>query len=99
MAVKVLITRRFREGTLVDIMMALTKLRVGAMGQAGYVTGQTLISRSDPQKMVVISTWESEKSWEKWRDSPERLALDHQLEPFLLDPTRYEVYAPGTVPA
>lgn len=98
MAVKVLITRRYKEGTLVDIMMALTSLRSSAVNQPGYISGQTLISRSDPQKLVVISTWDDQESWEKWKGSEARLAQDAAVEPYLLGPTEYEVFAPGSVP-
>lgn len=98
MSVKVLITRRFKQGTLVDIMLGLTNLRTGAMNQPGYITGETLINREDPHKMVVISTWKSEDVWEKWRSSAERLALDVELEPYLTGPPTYEVYAPGSAP-
>lgn len=98
MAVKVLITRRYQEGTLVDMMMALGRLRASAISQPGYISGQTLISRSDPQKLVVISTWEDQASWEKWKNSAARLEQEAAVEPFLLEKTRYEVFAPGAVP-
>jgi quinol monooxygenase YgiN len=57
MVTKVLIKRRFKKDKTKEIVALLNKFRTTAMDCAGYISGETLISNDDPQKMVVISTW------------------------------------------
>ena len=38
----------------------------------GFVSRQTLISRSDPTKITTLVVWESNEIYDAWRASPER---------------------------
>lgn len=98
MAVKVLITRRFKKGKAVDLLKLMNQLRATAINQAGYITGETLMSQDDPQKMVVIAAWEDTKNWEHWKTDPVRKSYESQMEELLEEEPRYEVYALGTFP-
>lgn len=98
MAIKVLITRRFREGKAMELLGLLNKIRVEAMNQPGYITGETLIGYDDRQKLVVIGTWESVDHWEKWKSNAVRTELEAQLEPLLVEPPQYEAFLFGTFP-
>jgi quinol monooxygenase YgiN len=92
MAVKVLISRKLKPGALADALKVLGELRVGAMGESGYITGETLRGHHDPQKLVVISTWESPQAWESWQMDPARQEAENRLKPFLAQPTQVEVF-------
>lgn len=98
MAIKVLITRRFKEGKIMEVLSQLNQLRSKAMDQAGYITGETLIGHDDPQKLVIISTWQSAEDWLKWKSDPDRKAVEEKLEPYLEVPAKIEAFTFGTIP-
>ena len=41
----------------------------------GFVSRQTLISRTDPTKITTLVLWESNEIYDAWRASPERAAV------------------------
>lgn len=95
MAVKVLITRRLKEGKFQEAYKLLMELRSLATVRAGYVSGETLISAEDPNKLVVISTWVSQKRWEDWQSNQKRKEFSRKLDECLDTPERAEVYLVG----
>jgi len=99
MLVKVLITRRIKQGSEVDVLVTLSSLRARAMDQPGYISGETLVGHEDPRKLIVISTWDSLEHWLQWKDDPSRTQVEALLDPHLLEPTSYEVFLPGARPA
>ncbi len=38
----------------------------------GFISRQTLVSRSDPAKITTLVAWESSEIYDSWRASPER---------------------------
>lgn len=99
MAVKVLITRRFKSGKGHELLGLLNQARSQAMNQPGYITGETLVGRDDPNKLVVIGTWQSDDHWKKWQESSVRKSLENQIAGLLESPTSYEVFSFGSFPA
>jgi heme-degrading monooxygenase HmoA len=87
MAVKVIIKRRFREGRAKEVFALLKKFRSEAMDQDGYITGETLIGFDDPQKVLVIGTWQSIDSWLKWKEDSGRETNESLLQQYLEGPT------------
>ena len=73
MAVKVLIKRRFKEGKAREVFALLNNFRSAAMEQKGYITGETLIGHDDPQKLLVIGTWQSIDNWLSWKEDLARM--------------------------
>ena len=59
MVAKILIKRRFKEGNTPQIVALLNEIRQRAMGQPGYISGETLVRNGDPNSMVVIATWQN----------------------------------------
>ena len=98
MAIKVMITRRFKEGRAIDLLNLLNQLRSTAVNQSGYISGETLVSRDDPRKMAVMAVWQDAESWEKWKTDPIRKSYEDRMEDLLQEPTRYEVFALGSLP-
>jgi heme-degrading monooxygenase HmoA len=98
MAVKVLITRHFKKSNTWEIFALINKSRSDAMNQKGYITGESLVSHDNPQKILVISTWQSVKDWENWKANPLRKTNEERLAPYLERPTDYEIYDVGTHP-
>jgi heme-degrading monooxygenase HmoA len=101
MVVKVLIKRRFKKGKAREGLALLNNLRSDAVGQRGYISGETLVGHDDPQTVLVISLWYSLENWLKWKENKIRKDTESELEKYLAGKTKYEIYALGTdtVPA
>lgn len=95
MAVKVLITRRFKEDKIREAFKLLMELRSLATLQTGYVSGETLISADDPNKLVVVSTWISRNRWEEWQANVKRKDPMKKMQSLLQSPEDVEVFLAG----
>jgi heme-degrading monooxygenase HmoA len=88
MGLRVIIERKAKQGTETQIMNALRELRTLALNRRGYVSGNTLRSKDDPSTYFVISTWQSLKDWEAWREDLDRNQITRKLEQFLVHPEK-----------
>jgi heme-degrading monooxygenase HmoA len=95
MPVKVLITRRFKEGMALEVLKRLNQLRAIGINQPGYISGETLMGMDNPEKVLVISTWASEDQWKKWMVDPVRKSYEEEVEEFLSEPPEYEIFTYG----
>ena len=93
--VKILISRQFKEGHYKEITALLADLRRSAVNQEGYVSGLTLVAHDDPQKRLVISTWQDMEAWQAWRNSRDRENFDSMLELYQEGSTDYAEYELG----
>jgi heme-degrading monooxygenase HmoA len=89
--VKVLMERTIRGQHVGDIVRLLRQLRVKAMQQPGYISGETLHGVDDPNYYLVLSTWESAEHWRSWHNNPERQKLSAEIDQYLESPTRTRV--------
>ncbi len=95
MAVKVLITRKFKKTGIKDAYKFLMELRSLVTVRPGYVSGETLFCADDPHKVLVVSTWVNRKRWKEWRTSEKRKDYTKKIEPLLEEPENYEVFIAG----
>ena len=92
MAIRVLMKRSFSEDKLEALRDLTGKMRVLAMDQSGYVSGETLIRIDRPGVSLVISKWKSQEAWEKWFKTPERGHMQQKIDELLGAETEYEIY-------
>ena len=97
MAVKVLMKRVPNSGSWKELNAALRELRILAMSQSGYISGETLLSANNPGTTMVISTWAHVNDWRDYEGSPKRRALLDKLEPLLSEPATTEVWVESPV--
>jgi len=90
--VKVMLERKIVGKNVAEIVRLLRQLRVQAMQQPGYISGETLHAVDDPNYYLVISTWESLEHWQKWFKNPTREKLAAEIDSFLEAPTRQRVF-------
>ncbi len=95
MALKVLITRKFRPNTQKQAYKTLMQLRSSATLEPGYISGETLIGADDPNKILVISAWSNRKRWEEWQANQKRAEIARNLEPLLESPEQVECFLLG----
>lgn len=97
MALKVLMKRVPRTGEWRDLNDALRELRILAMSQPGYLSGETMLSATDQGTTMVISEWTSITHWKGYENSPQRQAILARLEPILAEPTVTEIWVESPV--
>ena len=90
--VKVLLERTITGKNVGEIVRLLRQMRVKAMQQPGYISGETLHAVDDPNLYLVISTWESPAAWQTWVQSPERRKLQEEIDAYLESPTAVRVF-------
>ena len=88
MAVRVIIQRWVRYGREAELRRALEQMRVEALNQPGYVSGETLRCPSDPSLWVVISTWETMADWQRWAQGPDRMEFESRIAHLVEAPTQ-----------
>lgn len=90
--VKVLLERSIKGKNVGEIVRLLRQLRVRAMQQPGYISGETLHAVDDPNYYLVISTWESPEHWQAWFNNSERQRLSAEIDKYLESPTRERAF-------
>lgn len=92
MSVKILIKRHVPVSNHHDITALLHKMRALTLKQPGYISGQTLQRVDDPAECIVDSNWRSLDEWNTWFKSPERNAVQAEIDELLGQETEYAVY-------
>jgi len=92
MAIKVFTLRQFKGGTVEQAHKLLEQLRAAGTFRPGFVSGQTLVSTEDPNRLLVISTWTDAKGWKAWRASEKRKEISQQIAELLESPEHVEVF-------
>jgi len=95
MTVKIFIKRHIQETKIEAAFSLLNQFRMAAIGQSGYISGETLVNHYDPRSVTVVSTWQTVEDWIAWQESDERARNETQLEKMLEQPTKYEIYDIG----
>ncbi len=90
--VKVLLERTIKGKNVGEIVRLLRQMRVLAMQQPGYISGETLHAQDDPNHYLVISTWETMEHWQTWRNNPARQKLQKEIDSFLESPTHMRIF-------
>jgi len=91
MPVTVLIKRKFKPEHIQNAHQMIVKVRSLATLEPGYISGQTLVSRDDHCKLVIMSMWDSVKNWEAWRDNDMRKEFARKMETIMEGPEEHEV--------
>jgi len=90
--VKILLERTIKGKHVTEIVRLLRQMRVLAMQQPGYISGETLHAVDDPNHYLVISTWETLGHWQAWFNHSERQRLQKELDSYLESPTHYKIF-------
>lgn len=85
--IKVVLERTIRGKHVKDAVLLMRQMRVLAMQQPGYISGETLHAVDDPNHYLVISAWESLEHWQDWFKHPERQKIQQEVDHLLGTPT------------
>ena len=86
--IRILIERRCHPGKEAETEKLLSEMRIKAVHQHGYISGETLRSIEDPLTWLIVSTWVNTDMWKAWETSPERREIISKLEPLLITPEK-----------
>jgi heme oxygenase (mycobilin-producing) len=92
MSIKVILYRRVPVDRAAELKPLLLQLRALALKQPGYISGQTLMNKEDPEEQLVLSSWDSEEHWYAWYHNEERAAVQRRIDALLGRDTLYQVY-------
>ena len=95
MAIRVIITRKVATGKQKDLLPLLMELRLKAMNQKGYISGETLKGINNPDEFMVISTWNSLEDWNAWDNNPAREEIQAKIDTILEEKTVAKAYLYG----
>jgi len=95
MAVKILIKRRVPPDKAREMITLFRQMRMLAMAQEGYISGETLRHLEKPEEFLVISTWQTSQAWQNWLASRDRKDLQSRIDKLLGGETTYEAYHYG----
>jgi len=95
MAVKILIKRKFKEGTIKDASAMLIKSRANAIEQHGYIASETLVSYDDPNTVLVLSMWQKKEDWDSYKKSSARKENERNYARIMDGVTEYEIFKIG----
>ena len=93
MAVKIFIKRKVLDKNVVELALLLRKLRALALGQPGYLSGETFNRIDKKDECMVVGTWRSVEDWNNWVNNPERIAVQSEIDKLLGEETEYAVYS------
>lgn len=92
MAIKVVHQRTIKPENREELGVLLSKLRTAALGQPGYLSGETLVALDNQDTHLVISTWQTMQEWKAWQNNPERRVLISMIDSLLVEPASVRVY-------
>ena len=92
MTVKVFIKRKLQENNAVELTLLLNKLRSLALGQPGYISGETFRRIDKKDECIVIGTWRSLEDWNNWVNNPLRIEVQAEIDRLLGEETEYALY-------
>jgi heme-degrading monooxygenase HmoA len=91
MSVRIIIDRKVKKGKEADFAKLLRRLRSKAVFSEGYISGEILRARDDPQNYIVITGWQSVDHWEKYNRLPETSKIHARIEKLMARPTKVKV--------
>ncbi len=97
MTVKIFIKRHIQDDKIEKALSVLKQIRLAAIGQPGYISGETLVNHYDPRSVTVVSSWQTVEDWVSWQESDVRAQNEALLEKMLEQPAKYEIYDVGVL--
>lgn len=92
MTIRVLMKRQVSDNKVEALRELTDNLRVLAMDQPGYISGETLKRVDQPGVSLVISKWKSQEAWKNWFKMPERASVQQKIDELLAMETEYQIY-------
>ena len=66
-------------------------MRSQAIFSKGYISGEMLRDRDDPQNYIVITAWESVNDWKGYEKASETKKVHARIEKLMARPTKVKI--------
>jgi heme oxygenase (mycobilin-producing) len=90
--IRVMIERHCQQGKEAQLRELLIELRMAAMRQRGYISGETLRDSDNSSNFIVISTWITIDAWKAWETARQRLLIEEMMNSMLIDERKVRVF-------
>lgn len=81
--IRVLIERHIAESLEAAYEVRSRKVLQQAVAAPGFISGETLVDRHDPNHRITLANWRSEADWDRWYHSENRRDLMTELIPMM----------------
>jgi heme-degrading monooxygenase HmoA len=81
--IRVLIERHIAESLEAAYETRSRKVLQNAVAAPGFISGEALNNRNDPNNRFILSNWCSVSHWDRWYRSKERKELMAELTPMM----------------
>ncbi|MBV1910002.1 MAG: antibiotic biosynthesis monooxygenase [Kangiellaceae bacterium] len=81
--IRVIIERNIRQGRIDDYLELSRRARKRANTIDGFIAGELLQEKTNPNLAIIISSWEDYESWSNWAEAKERLEVMEEMKPLL----------------
>lgn len=71
--IRVIIERNIKSGCVDGYLELIRRARKQANMVDGFIAGELLQEKNNPQHAIIISSWENNQAWDVWAGSEERL--------------------------
>lgn len=92
MTIRVIIEREAEPGQEAKLQLLMLQARTKVLKANGYISGETLRALDNPRKFVVLSNWNSAEAWRAWKNDPERIKLQMEIQSLLKGKEKCTVY-------
>ncbi|MFH2130014.1 MAG: hypothetical protein ABIK68_06540 [bacterium] len=92
MSVKILISRTVAKDLISVVKPFLAELHALAWRSKGYISGEALINKDNPEERIVISSWQSVENWENFQNLEECKQLHFKVDQILGQVSKFTVY-------
>ncbi len=92
MAINIIISRRVLKEQEAELAPILKQLFELASKQKGYLFGETLYSRDDPEEQLVISVWKTMKDWENYQQLDDSQNLHRTVDLILGSESPHRIF-------
>jgi len=90
--IRIMIERQCQPGKEAQLKDLLLELRIAAIRQNGYISGETLRAADNPSTFMVISTWVSMDSWKSWQTARPRMLVADMMASLLTSGEKIRVF-------
>lgn len=81
--IRVLIERHIAESLESAYEERSRKVLQRAVAAPGFISGETLVDKNDPNHRITLANWRSETDWNRWYLSEDRRNLMTELIPMM----------------
>lgn len=92
MNIKIVIIRRYSQEQKKTIQPMLSELFNLVFEYGGYVSGETLVNRDDPEEHLIIAIWNSADQWQRYHEADRVRELCSFIDAVIGKTTAHRIY-------